>query len=147
MTDISAAMGLGQLKRASVMRDRRRYIAETYDKAFGSMETFELMNGASDRENAHHLYVLKLRNTSQTIDREKLIANLKRKAIGTSVHFIPLHLHPYYRDCFGYKPDSLPVATDLYRRSLSLPIYSSMTGLEVDRVIAAVVEIARTNYC
>ena len=68
---------------------------------------------------------------------------LKALGIGVSVHFIPLHLHPYYRKTYGYEPDDLPVASDCYRRSLSLPIYSRMTDESVDRVIAAVTDLTR----
>lgn len=142
LTDIASAIGLGQLARAEQMRARRREIADAYDAAFRAEPGFELMQRPSDREHSHHLYVLKLRAGAAGIDRDSLITQLRERGIGTSVHFIPLHLHPYYRDTFGYRPEQLPVALDLYERSISLPIYSKMTNADVERVSSAVLELA-----
>lgn len=141
LTDIAAALGLGQLARAEAMLSRRRAIAGAYDAAFGQLEALELPGRAADRTHAHHLYVLKLRPGLLSIDRDRLIEELKARGIGTSVHFIPLHLHPYYREAFGYVPEQLPVGLDLYRRSLSLPIYSRMKDAEVERVAATVRDV------
>lgn len=140
LTDIASAIGLGQLARAEAMRARRRAIADAYDAAFGALEALETPGRSADRVHAHHLYVLKLRPGALSIDRDRFIQELKARGIGTSVHFIPLHLHPYYREAFGYAPERLPVALDLYRRSVSLPIYSRMTDADVARVVAAVRE-------
>lgn len=145
MTDLAASLGLGQLERAAAMRDRRKAIAAAYDSAFGAAEAFELMQASPDREHAHHLYVLKLRDGALGIERDRFIVELKERGIGTSVHFIPLHMHPYYRDAFGYTPEALPVAAGLYRRSISLPIYSKMTDGEVGRVVEAVLDVARRH--
>ncbi len=141
LTDIAAAIGLGQLSRAEAMQGRRRAIADRYDAAFGPLDALELPGRAADRTHAHHLYVLKLRPGVLTIERDRVIEELKARGIGTSVHFIPLHLHPYYREAFGYAPEQLPVGLDLYRRSLSLPIYSRMSDGEVERVVAAVRDV------
>lgn len=142
LTDIASALGLGQLARAGLMCARRQDIAATYDRELRSLDAFDFMAPASDRENAHHLYVLKLRDGALSIDRDQFILEMKKLGIGTSVHFIPLHLHPYYRDTFGYAPESLPVASGLFRRSVSLPLYSRMSEAEVARVIEAVTDIA-----
>jgi dTDP-4-amino-4,6-dideoxygalactose transaminase len=141
LTDMAAAVGLGQLARADSMRDRRRAIADAYDSAFGELEALEIPSRAADRTHAHHLYVLKLRRDALRIDRDQFIRELKSLGIGTSVHFIPLHLHPYYRETFGYQPERLPVALDLCRRSVSLPIYSRMTDAAVARVVQAVRDV------
>ena len=144
MTDIAAALGLGQLERATSMRERRKAIASAYDRAFGALESIELLSPPKDAsEHAHHLYVVKVRDGVLSMDRDRIISELKDLGIGTSVHFIPLHMHPYYREAFGYRPDSLPVAADLYRRSLSLPIYSRMSDSDVARVIGAVLDVER----
>lgn len=143
MTDVAAALGLGQLERAVAMREARRKIADTYDAAFSRVPGFELIERPTDRDHAHHLYVLKLRPGAHRLDRGQVIELLKAKGIGTSVHFIPLHVHPYYREGFGYTPEQLPVALDLYQRSISLPIYSAMTESDVGRVIDAVLETAQ----
>ncbi|HTN51028.1 MAG TPA: DegT/DnrJ/EryC1/StrS family aminotransferase [Anaeromyxobacter sp.] len=137
MTDVAAALGLGQLARAERMWARRRAIAEAYDAAFRGEEALELLARPADRGHAHHLYVLKLAGRAAA-GRDRVIQRLKERGIGTSVHFIPLHLHPYYRETYGYRPEQLPVALDLYQRSLSLPIYSRMTDGDVDRVIEGV---------
>ena len=145
MTDIAAALGLGQLARAAEMRERRQVIAGIYDRAFAGHGAFECMQPARDREHAHHLYVLKIKDSALAIDRDRFIIELKDRGIGTSVHFIPLHLHPYYRDCFGYTRGSLPVAEDLYRRSVSLPIYTRMSDEDVNRVVDAVLDVVKRH--
>jgi perosamine synthetase len=145
LTDVASAMGLGQLARAETMRARRRDIAHAYDAAFKEESAFETMPRPSDRGNAHHLYVLKLRRGGP-IGRDEFIEEMKARGIGTSVHFIPLHTHPYYRDAFGYRPEQLPVALDLFERSVSLPIYSKMSDADVDRVIEAAVGITKGRH-
>jgi len=145
LTDIASAIGLGQLARAEQMQERRRAIADRYDAAFAAEPAFELMQRPSDRGHAHHIYVLKLRRGALDIDRDTFINEMRERGVGTSVHFIPLHTHPYYRDTFGYRPDQLPVALDLFQRSVSLPIYSKMMDGDVDRVSNAVLEVARAG--
>lgn len=145
LTDISAALGLVQLARAEQMRSRRAAIAARYGAAFGREDALELIGCPADRTHAHHLYVVKLTPSALRIDRSAFIEEMKRRGVGASVHFIPLHLHPYYRDAFGYRPENLPVAYDLYGRSISLPIYSSMTDEHVDRVIGVVLEVLRSS--
>jgi perosamine synthetase len=141
LTDIASALGLVQLSRAREMAQKRSRIASLYDAAFRSCEALELLSTPTDREHAHHLYVVKLRPDTLTIDRARFIEELKALGIGTSVHFIPLHMHPYYRDQFGYHPEALPVARDVYSRSISLPVYSKMTDRDVERVITALTEV------
>ena len=143
LTDIASAIGLGQLARAKEMMERRSTIADAYDAAFREEPAFELMSRPPGRGHAHHLYVLKLRTDMLTIDRDRFIVALKERGIGTSVHFIPLHIHPYYRETYGYQPEAMPIGFDLFKRSISLPIYSKMNDGEVGRVIEAVREVAR----
>lgn len=145
MTDIGAAMGLVQLGRARALLERRRQIAEAYDAAFADCDAFDLPARFVDRGHAHHLYVLKVRHGALGIGRDELVSELAEAGIGASVHFIPLHLHPYYQRQFGYKPRDLPIALDLYERSFSLPIYSRMSDDDVDRVIDVVTTLARRN--
>jgi dTDP-4-amino-4,6-dideoxygalactose transaminase len=89
------------------------------------------------------LYVLRLRLEKLSIDRNTFITELKNRGIGTSVHFIPLHLHPFYQKAFGYKPGDLPQAEHEYERAISLPIFPTMNEAEVGAVITAVCEIAQ----
>jgi dTDP-4-amino-4,6-dideoxygalactose transaminase len=143
MTDVAAALGIGQLSRAGEMREKRQQIATAYDAELGGMEAVEAISPRHDCVHAHHLYVTKLRTDALTIDRGRFIEEMKALGVGTSVHFIPLHMHPYYRDTFKYRQSDLPVALSLYERSVSLPIYSRMSQGDVSRVIDAVKQIAR----
>ena len=127
------------------MRARRAAIAARYDEAFGGLEALELLRCPPDRTSAHHLYVIKLVPSALRIERDAFVEELKRRGVGASVHFIPLHVHPYYRETFGYRPDSLPVAHDLYLRSISLPFFSAMTDEQVERVIEAVEALVREH--
>jgi len=145
LTDLAAAMGLVQLARAEEMLARRAAIAARYDAAFAGVPALERLRPPPDRTNAHHLYVVKLAPGALRIDRNAFVDELKRRGIGASVHFIPLHVHPYYRDAFGYRAEDLPVALDLYQRSISLPLFSAMTSHQVERVIEAVLDIVRAQ--
>jgi perosamine synthetase len=139
--DVAAALGLAQLVRAEAMRARREAIAKRYDEAFRGENALELLMPAEDRTSAYHLYVIKTVPRFLGIDRNGFIEQLHGRGIGASVHFIPLHEHPYYRETFGYRPESLPVAHDAYLRSISLPMYSAMTDEQVERVVEAVLAI------
>lgn len=143
LTDVAAAMGRVQLSRAEEMRNRRCDIAERYSTAFTDLAFVETPVVPDDRVSAWHLYVLRLAQGGREEQRDRAIEVLRGAGIGTSMHFIPLHLHSYYRETYGYQREDLPVALDLYERSLSLPIYSSMTIEEVERVIEAVREMMR----
>ncbi len=138
MTDVAASLGLAQLSKAERMWERRRMIARRYDVAFCDMPELETPADHPDCQHAWHLYMLRLNPERLKIDRAEFIAELKKLNIGTSVHFIPLHVHPYYQRTYGYKPEDFPVAYREYRREISLPIYSKMGDQEVDDVIEAV---------
>lgn len=135
LSDIGAAMGLIQLDRAEEMMEKRRSIAARYDTAFASRPQLQGPTVPADVASAWHLYVLRLENVSR---RDALVSHLTAEHIGTSVHFIPLHLHTYYRDTYGCAPDDNPIAAREFERVVSLPIYSAMTTAQVDRVIDAV---------
>ena len=141
MTDIAAAMGLVQLRRAGEMLDRRADIARRYAEAFTGEDALEVLEIRDFGEHAWHLYVIRLQPGVLEIDRAAFIEELKALGIGSSVHFIPLHLHPYYRETYGHEAEDFPVALDCYQRSLSLPIYSKMSDQEVERVIQGVLDI------
>jgi dTDP-4-amino-4,6-dideoxygalactose transaminase len=143
MTDIQAAIGLWQLRKLDDLQRRRRAVVAAYHAAFGGDEAFELPVERPDVEHAWHLYVLRLRPEVLSIGRDRFIEELTRRKIGTSVHFIPVHLHPYYRDRYGYAPGSFPVANSNYRRMLSLPLHPGLSEGDVADVIEAVTDIAR----
>lgn len=146
LTDLAAGLGLAQLERAREMWARRKAIAAQYDAAFAGLPALQTpadcppaaSAGEGASEHAWHLYMLRLNLERLDIDRAQFIERLKERNIGTSVHFIPLHLHPYYRDGYGYRPEDFPVAYREYEREVSLPIYSRMTDDDVQDVIEAV---------
>jgi dTDP-4-amino-4,6-dideoxygalactose transaminase len=145
MTDLAAALGIEQLKKCDLFWQARQRIAVTYDEGFRDLQEIETPSCRPELEHAWHLYVIKLEPKRLRLDRNEFIAALKDKGIGTSVHFIPLHLHPFYRDNFGYKPQDFPNASSVFERIVSLPIYPRMTEADVERVTEAVRTIAREN--
>jgi dTDP-4-amino-4,6-dideoxygalactose transaminase len=147
MTDVAAAMGLAQLSKAERMWRRRTEIAGRYNKAFANVPELQAPHDRADCQHAWHLYMLRLRLERLRIDRAQFIQELKERNIGTSVHFIPLHLHPYYRETYGYRPEDLPVAFQEYLREVSLPIYSRMGDEDVRAVIDAVIDVVAIHGC
>src|SRR5713226_2482577 len=145
MTDIAAALGLQQLARSEWLWERRRAIARRYTQAFSHWSEVETPPNPAHVEHAWHLYLLRLRAEELSITRDAFIQALREANIGTSVHFIPLHLHPFYRDTYQLASDDFPAALDAYRRVISLPIYAGMTDDDVEDVIAAVEQIIATH--
>lgn len=146
MTDIAAALGLHQLRRLQTFWEARARYARTYSAAFDSLPELETPPDApAGSQHAWHLYVLRLNLDRLTIDREAFTEELRQRGIGASVHFIPLHLHPYYRETYGYRPSDLPIATAVSERIVSLPLYPRMSPDDVERVIEAVCEIVRSH--
>jgi perosamine synthetase len=141
MTDVAAAMGLAQLRKAERMWQRRREIAKRYNDAFSAMPELQIPADRADYQHAWHLYILRLNLDRLRIERAQFIQELKRLNIGTSVHFIPLHLHPYYRETYGYAPTDFPVAFREFQRVVSLPIYSKMNDKDVQDVIDRVLKV------
>lgn len=144
MTDVAAAMGLVQLAKLETMNDRRQHIAQCYDTAFGDHSVLEIPHRVGYSSHPFHLYILRLNLDALQIDRNCFIEKLRELNIGTSVHWIPLHMHPYYRDRYGFEPQAFPMAYQVYQRIISLPIYSAMTDEDVDYVIDAVLHIANS---
>ena len=138
LTDLQSAMGLVQLAKSDSMRESRQAIAKKYSDAFSPFEELVVPAVKPDRSTSWHLYILRLRLDLLNADRDQFIDALRRQGIGCSVHFIPLHLHPYYQRAYGYRSGAFPRAEQEYRRCLSLPIDPGMTEQEMDRVIAAV---------
>jgi dTDP-4-amino-4,6-dideoxygalactose transaminase len=138
MGDVAAALGLQQLARADWLLGERRSIAARYNEAFAGHPELEIPPNPGHVEHAWHLYMLHIHPERLPISRDAFIEALKAANIGTSVHFIPLHLHPFYRDTYGLKAQDFPAALGAYEREISLPIYPGMTQDDVDDVIAAV---------
>ncbi len=141
LTDVAAALGLVQLDKLERMWHRRVEIARRYDAAFAGVAALEVPTRTAANQHAWHLYMLRIDNDRVVGGRDRVMDELRRRNIGASVHFIPLHLHSYYRDTYGYKPEDFPIATREFRREISLPIYSRMVDQDVDDVIDAVLDI------
>jgi dTDP-4-amino-4,6-dideoxygalactose transaminase len=144
MTDIQASLGLWQLKKLAGFQERRRAVVRMYCAAFRDDDALEVPAERPEVEHAWHLYVLRLRPDVLRIERDRFIDELTARNVGTSVHFIPIHLHPYYRDRYGYAPQRFPVALDAYRRMLSLPLHPGLSDDDVADVIDAVLDVVRT---
>ena len=142
MTDIQAAIGLHQLHKLSSFHARRGEIAYHYNAAFSQFGEFQTPVECFDTQHAWHLYALRSHLDCLNISRNDFIEEMKTRNIGTSVHFIPIHLHPYYRDKYDYKPDDFPIAYREYERIVSLPLYPRMSDQDVADVIEAVTDIA-----
>ena len=141
MTDIAAGMGLAQLRKANAMLEKRTKIAHVYNAAFCQFPQLEIPHDDLAHQHAWHLYMLRLNLDRLSIDRARFYDELKARNIGASVHFIPLHIHPYYRDFYRCLPQDFPVAYREYMREISLPIYSKMSERDVQDVIDAVTDI------
>lgn len=146
MTDIQASIGLHQLGRLGAFQRRRLAIVQRYDQAFQRLEELEPPARHPEVDHAWHIYALRLRLDRLRISRQEFIAELRERNIGSSVHFIPLHLHRYYRERYGYEPEDFPVTYREFQRLVSLPVYPRMTEQDVDDVIAAVEEIISEHW-
>src|SRR6188768_21718 len=145
LTDIAAALGLAQLKKCDRFWKTREHYAALYHEGFRDMPEIVCPQASSHVQHAWHLYVIQLELDRLRITRNEFIRRLQQAGIGCSVHFIPLHLHPYYRDTCGYRPDDLPVASKLFQRVLSLPLYSKMAEADVARVIETVRNLVKES--
>ncbi len=145
MTDLASAIGLHQLARSEWLLKRRQEIARRYTEVISYFPEVETPPDPPHVNHAWHLYLLRLHLDRLTITREAFIQELTKAQIGSSVHFIPLHLHPFYRNTYYLDPDNFPVALHAYQRTISLPIYPGMTDEDVEDVIAAVEQIIRKH--
>lgn len=136
-TDINSALGVEQLKKLEWMRDKREAIALKYDEAFKKNNIIITPFIKEDRTTSWHLYVIKVQN------RDELIEKLKEIGVNTSVHFIPIHKHPYYHKTYNYANDDYPVANKVFDESLSLPIYPDLKDEEVEYIIKNVLKYAK----
>jgi perosamine synthetase len=145
LTDIAAALGLAQLKKCDRFWKARERYAIRYHEGFRDLPEIICPQAASHVQHAWHLYVIQLDLDRLRITRNEFIRQLQQAGIGCSVHFIPLHLHPYYRDMWGYRPNDLPVSSMVFQRILSLPLYSKMTEADIDRVIDTVRKLVKES--
>jgi len=145
LTDIAAAIGIHQLRRADELHRRRAQWAARYSELLADVEELILPTQQPDRIHSWHLYVIQLKLDRIGIDRAGVIDGLKRAGITTSVHWMPLHEHPYYREKYGYQAEDFPVAARLYPELITLPLYPDMTEAEVAYVCDTIKEIIANN--
>lgn len=145
LTDIAAALGLAQLKKCERFWKRREQNAALYHEGFRDLPEIMCPQVASHVQHAWHLYVIQLELDRLRITRDEFIRQLQEAGVGCSVHFIPLHLHPYHRETWGYVADDFPVASRVFQRIVSLPLYSKMTEDDVKRVIDTVRSLVEKN--
>lgn len=138
LTDIAASIGIHQLARAEEMRQEREGLARRYRESLRDVEEIELPAEDVNRIHPWHLFPIRLRLERLSINRNVFIEELKEAGVGCSVHWRPLHLHPYYQETFGWRPEDCPVATALWERLVSLPIFPGMRGGEVEHVMRTV---------
>ncbi len=141
MTDIQCALGVSQMRKLPWFLERRRKLAALYDEAFAGDGAVRPLAVRERALHAYHLYVVKL---APEIDRARAFSQLRGKGIGVNVHYIPVHLHPYYRDRLGTKPGLCPAAEAAYEMILSLPMHPGLDDEGVQRVVEATVKTARS---
>jgi len=141
MTDMQAAIGIWQLEKFEKMQKKRENIAKMYSEALGHLPEVTIPRVKNYVRHAWHLYPILINTDLLRIDRNNFIEALKAENIGVSVHFIPINLHPYYRERYGFKKGDFPNSEYVYEREISLPIYPAMTERDVEDVITAIKKI------
>jgi dTDP-4-amino-4,6-dideoxygalactose transaminase len=145
LNEMQASLGIHQLRRLDSFLDRRREIAGIYARELSGIQGLHLPVEQPDRRHIYHLYVVWIDGEKATAARDELIQKLKDANIGTSVHFIPLHRHPVYRDRYGYRSEQFPVAERLFSGIVSLPLYPSMSDADVMDVTDALQSVLATG--
>ena len=140
LSDLCASLGLHQLRRAHRLREQRERMARRYDEALAGLPLLPPPRAPADDLHAWHLYEVRLTDEAR-VTRARFIERKAELGVGCSVHFIPLHLHPYWRDAYGLRPGAFPRALEAYERAVSLPLYTKMTDADQERVVAAVREV------
>ena len=144
LTDLASAIGRAQLAKANALHERRRSIARRYLSAFADADWLRLP--VSTDEHAWYLFTLRIIPGRLTIDRNEFIRSLMEHGVGASVHFIPLHIMPYYRKLYGFGPQDFPNAFQAFQTVVSIPIYPALTDDQVERVIDTVKSIGERHY-
>ena len=142
ITDFQCALGISQLKKLDNWMLQRQSLAKQYDAAFTGNALIEPLYRHPDRTHAYHLYVVRLAEHVST-GRSDLFGALRAEGIGVNVHYIPVHLHPFYRDRFGTEPGACPAAEKAYERLLTLPLFPQMDEEDIDDVVMALDKVLR----
>ncbi len=144
LTDLASAIGRVQLKKADQFLEKRKAIARMYTEHF--QDRAYLKVPPETEGHAWHLYLLRIAPHKLRITRDEFIEKLREKGIGTSVHFIPLHLHPYWKRTYGFKPEDFPESLKKFQEVISLPIYPALTEIQIQRIIQAVLQIGDAHF-
>lgn len=144
LTDIQCALGMSQLRKLPTWLKRRQEIAERYNAALAEIPSVRPLEVQADVSHAYHLYVIQVELTQLRATRAEVFAALRAEGIGVNVHYIPVHLHPYYRERFGYRGGEYPVAEEAYEQLISLPMFHGMNDRDIEDVIKAVSKVV--NY-
>lgn len=141
LTDIQCALGLSQLEKLPLFLTRRREIAKRYDSSFRNSDKLTLLKVAPEVSHAYHIYVIVLNLENLTVDRSTVFSDLRKRGIGVNAHYIPVHLHPYYRKNFNTKLGDCPTAEAVYERIISIPIFPAMSDENIQTVINEVLDV------
>ncbi len=141
ITDFQCALGISQMRKLDRFIQRRREIAARYNEAFSEIEEIITPLEEANVKAAYHIYVIQLKTEKLKTDRKKVFEALRAENIGVNVHYIPLHLHPFYQDKFGYRRGDYPKAERYYDRAITLPIFPKMNDKDVEDVIKAVCKV------
>ncbi|MEW5843169.1 MAG: UDP-4-amino-4,6-dideoxy-N-acetyl-beta-L-altrosamine transaminase [Bacteroidota bacterium] len=140
ITDFQCALGIGQLKKLDRFLKKRRAIAKYYDKVFGRDKRFIIPSVSTNAKHAYHLYPLQIRFDELNISKKIFFDKLKQKGISCQVHYVPVHLQPYYRKNYGFKPGDFPIAEKFYERELSIPMYPALTAKDLEYISSTIIE-------
>ncbi|WP_449243794.1 UDP-4-amino-4,6-dideoxy-N-acetyl-beta-L-altrosamine transaminase [Desulfobacca acetoxidans] len=146
LTDLQCALGISQLRKLPQWLRRRREIARRYDDSFRGLPEISPLTVSPEVSHAYHLYVILLNLDRGQLDRGRVYKALRDEGIGVNVHYIPVHLHPFYRQRFGTGPGLCPVAEAAYERMLTVPLFPAMTEEEIDRVQAAITHVVQLHH-
>ncbi len=144
MPDLLATIGREQLKKGISFLSERTKIAEFYSKELSNLDFLILPSHAA--EHAWHLFMVRIKEKKLTIDRDTFIHLMQERGIGTSVHYIPLHIMPYYKSKYGFKQEDFPVTMDVYKTVFSLPIYPGLTESDQHRIVEVIRRIGESHY-
>ena len=145
LTDVAAAIGLKQIERVESMRSEREEIASFFRQQFTDVDQLELPPQGENRIHSWHLFPIRLCLDQLTIDRNEFIRQLRERGVGCSVHWRPLHLHPYYQETLTWSESDCPIASEVWERLVSLPLFPGMTRAEQEYVVRVVRELCSQN--
>lgn len=140
ITDFQCALGISQLKKIDRFIEKRREIAKYYDDFFGKDDRFIIPNVSEDYKHSYHLYPLQIKFDALNISKKKFFAKMKEKNILMQVHYVPVHLQPFYKNNYGFKPGDFPIAEIFYERELSIPMYPTLTNDDLSYITQSIFE-------